>query len=118
MTSRYEQLRQECIAFHSRHPEVWDAFCRLTHRVINRGFQNYSARAIFQQIRWETDMGELGSDNFKINDHHSPFYARAFMRRYPQYAGFFRLREQRSRGTPASRLPPLGPADFPYVGDE
>jgi hypothetical protein len=118
-TSRYEQLENEAKRYHAEHPEVWEMFCKLTRSRIRRGFQNYSARAIFHAIRWEKERPfYLEGEEFKLNDHHSPFYARWFMRASPEHAGFFRLRKQTSREAPASTLPPLGPADFPEGTDE
>lgn len=112
--TRHEQLRQEATAFHRKHPEVWEMFVRLTTSRIARGFEHYSARAIFHQIRWEKEQPTYeAGEEFKLNDHHTPFYARRFMRLYPHHEGFFRTRIQKSHDVEASNRPPLGPGDFP-----
>ena len=127
-TTRHDEMREAAIRFHREHPEVWQLFVRFTFELIHRGFQHYSARAIFHRIRWET--AEAGVDQekeFKIGNNHSPFYARRFMAMYPQYApvfdedgkkvehGFFRTREQISKREVRWDLPELGPQDFPYT---
>jgi len=114
--SRQDQLRNECKKFHKAHPEVWMAFVRLTQSRIDKGFQHYSARAIFHQIRWEQEKPEYETgQEFKLNDHHSPFYARRFNRMYS--TDLFRLRRQISQDAPATDLDELGPEDFPYLKD-
>jgi len=114
--SRYDQLFAEANAFHQKHPEVWDLFEKFTFELIRRGFQHYSARGIWHRIRWETATPDpVDPADFKLNDHHTPFYARAFMLRYPNYDGFFRIRTQISQGGPKVHLPPLKPANFPYI---
>jgi len=111
--TRYDQLRDECRRFHAKHPDIWDLFEQFTRQKIRQGFKNYSARGVFHRIRWETEKPKYKQgEEFKLNDHHSPFYARRFMRMYPDCAGFFRTRVQLSKATSPTSLPPLGPADF------
>ena len=111
--TRLDEMREQVQRFHDDNPEVWDLFVRFTLQKINRGFSHYSARGIFHRIRWETDdpSYEKGVE-FKLNDHHSPFYARRFMKMYPEHEGFFRTREQTSHHNDATQLPELGPRDY------
>lgn len=113
MKSRHEEMREQVQAFHAAHPEVWRLFVRFTRQMIDRGFQHYSVNAIFERIRWEKDAGGDGVTSFKLNNNYRAFYARAFMKRYPEHAGFFRTREQISRGDQATDLPELTPDDYP-----
>lgn len=128
--TRYEQMRQAAQQFHCDHPEVWDLFVRFTFELIHRGFEHYSARAVFHRIRWETaEARGVDSNEFKIGNNHSPFYARRFMRMYPEYGpseddegnriqGFFRIREQISKRKDAINGSELGPDDYPYTFEE
>ncbi len=120
MKTRNEELRIACQAYHEKHPEVWMLFVQFTLELIARGFKHYSAQhGIFARIRWETDKPDVnGLSEFKVNNNYSPFYARRFHLTYPQYAGFFRLRHQTSKETPAVSRDELGPQDFPYEGDQ
>ena len=53
--------------------------------------KRYSARAIIHVIRWETDLREKDV-TFKCNNNYTPWMARLFMERNPQYDGFFETR--------------------------
>tara|TARA_R110000851_G_scaffold214640_1_gene367384 strand:- start:284 stop:637 length:354 start_codon:yes stop_codon:yes gene_type:complete len=108
--SRLDEMRKQCTSFHEQHPEVWGLFVRFTFEMINKGFQNYSAQhGIFARIRWEMDAGGNGVNQFKINNNYSAFYARRFMKVYPEHDGFFRTREQTSEAQEATHLDELGP---------
>lgn len=112
--TRYEEMRRQCIRFHREHPKVWELFVQFTFELIDRGFKHYSAQhGVFARIRWETDQADVdGRSMFKLNNNYSPFYARRFMKMYPQHNGFFRVRKQTSKDELATGLPELGPSDF------
>ena len=78
--------------YDNEHPEIYEGFRKFALKALAVR-SNYSARAIFHALRWETmiDSGE----EFKINDGWSPFYARKFMNESTRYEGFFRTRSQR-----------------------
>jgi len=110
--SRYEEMREATIQFHKKHPEVWTLFIKFSFERIQKGYIHYSARGIFQRIRWETDQAKTNESEFKLNDHYSPFYSRRFMKQFPQHNGFFRTRIQTSKNQPPVCLRELGPSDF------
>jgi len=113
MQTRNDQLRDKAQQFHNDHPAIWDLFCALTFDRIDKGFSHYSCRAIFHAIRWQTNkpVYERGEE-FKINDHITPFYSRRFMRLFPKHDGFFRTRKQVSKNVPACGLEELKPSYF------
>lgn len=111
--TRYDEMREQCIEFDRQHPEVWRWFCRLTFDLIARGFKHYAVNSVFERIRWELDkVGGDGKAQFKLNNNYRPFYARRFMRLYPEHDGFFRTREQSSRRNDPTAMRELGPGDF------
>ena len=110
--NRHEEMRDQCQRFHNEHPEVWELFVHFTQTMIRKGYPNYSVNAIFERIRWEKDEGGDGVNQFKLNNNYRAFYARRFMRMYPQYDGFFRTRELKSIDRPATELPELSPRNF------
>jgi hypothetical protein len=119
MDTRFDEMQAACQHFHNEHPEVWEYFVKFTLERIRRGFKHYSSNAIFERIRWELgDVGEDGVEQFKLNNNYRPFYARRFMRVYPQYDGFFRTRVQKSEKMPAICRPELTPQDFDYIEGE
>lgn len=81
-------------AYHAENPQVWKMFKYFTSKVRNKGFKNYSAEAIFNQIRWYTDI-ETNDPQFKINNNHKPFYARKYMKE-KNCEGFFRIRKSKA----------------------
>ena len=111
--NRYDQLRGEAGEFHRKHPRVWELFDRFTRDRIGYGYQHYSAKAIWERIRWETDQAKTEGDEFKLNNNYPSFYARAWMGKNPEYQGFFRTRTQISKAADAVNQPELGPSDFP-----
>jgi len=112
MKSRHDEMNDQVKAFHKQHPRVWELFCEFTNELIRRGFKHYSAKGVFERIRWETAEADSARNEFKLNNNYSAFYARAFMRCNPEHEGFFRTRRQISVGSAATKLPPLGPSDF------
>lgn len=78
-------------AFHATNPHVYRLFDQFTRMVIARNYNHHSARDIIHRIRWETSI-TTGDTEFKINDHHSPYYARLWMKNNPEHDGFFQLR--------------------------
>lgn len=114
LPTRYDEMREAVQKFHEAHPEVWDLFHKFTMDRINNGFKHYSAKAIFERIRWETDTGADGKNEFKIGNNFTAFYAREWMEEFPQYKGFFRLREQKSKSKPSTGKPEQTPKDYNY----
>jgi hypothetical protein len=112
MRTRYDELREEVQAFHDEHPRVWELFKQFTMNRVQLGFTHYSAYAIFERIRWETDQANTPENQFKLNNNYRPFYARKFMATYPEYEGFFRVRKQTSKDKAATGMRPLTPQDF------
>ena len=81
--------------FHHDNPRVYELFKKFTFQAIQAGRKNYSVNAIFERIRWHTDIETCG-DDFKLNNNHRAYYGRKFMRDYPEYDGFFRTRDTKS----------------------
>jgi hypothetical protein len=106
MKSRLDELKEQAQQFHKDHPEVWDNFVKFTFDRIQKGYKNYSVYSIMERIRWDMSIGGDGLTEFKINNNIRPFYARRFMKLYPECSGFFRIREQKSACKPATGLNP------------
>lgn len=85
-------LKNKWREYHNANPEVYDLFVKFTFNVIRRGYTNYSANAIFERIRWHTDIETKDNSGFKISNNHRAYYARHFMNCNPEYEGFFRTK--------------------------
>lgn len=79
--------------YHEKNPQIWEAFKRITLETIRKGFKHYSAKGIFELIRWHTSIG--GTGDYKLQNNYTPYYARKFEDEFPQYKGFFRKRESK-----------------------
>ena len=111
--NRHDEMKKAFLKYCVRKPEVGLLFHKFTMERINRGFANYSAKAICERIRWETNVPSYAENEFKIGNNFPAFFARRWMDRNPQYNGFFRTRHQISKEAPALNSPELGPLDFP-----
>lgn len=70
---------------------IWEAFEKQALLVSERGFKHYSARTIVHVLRHHSALTET-SGEWKINNNVSPYLARKFMQKYPQFKGFFETR--------------------------
>lgn len=73
-------------------PNIYAMFCRFAKEAASRR-SKYSAKSIFHRMRWETMITEVDSE-FKIDDGWISHYARKFMRDFPEYEGFFEVRNR------------------------
>ena len=87
------ELEIQFAKFHAENPGVYQKFVVYAHDVREAGFNQFSARAIIHRIRWHMDIETKSGDGFKINNNHSPYYARKMMREYPEFKDFFSLRK-------------------------
>lgn len=78
--------------FHERNPHVYRLFCRFCDELIASGRTRYSARTILHRIRWHVDTQTDSGDGLKINNNHSPFYARMWASEHPRHSDFFQTR--------------------------
>ncbi len=84
------KMVREFRKYHSDNPHIYVAFRRYAWQAIDRGRRNIGAGLICERIRWDTALS--GNDEFKLNNNFRAFYARMFMREFPQHDGFFRTR--------------------------
>ncbi len=85
------KMEREFWVFHRENPYIYRLFERFALAVVNRGYEHFGARDIIHRIRWETNV-ETNDPEFKINNNHSPYYGRLWMRDH-NMPGFFRTRE-------------------------
>jgi hypothetical protein len=86
---------QRYLAWDAENPDFYSLFERFALELARAGKTALGARLVGERIRWETTLQTAG-DEFKINDHFHPIYARRFMDDYPEFDGLFRTREVRA----------------------
>jgi len=82
-------------AFHEENPHVYEMWKKLTWRAVERGYQHIGAKLIGELIRWETGIMTTGTD-YKFPNQWTPYYARKFMKEFPQHEGLFRTRTSKA----------------------
>ena len=74
--------------------DVCKLFEQMTFSVLRSGFDKYSARAVMHRMRWHEHV-EKGNREFKFNNNWTPYLARWFEAKHPEYNGFFEKRRVR-----------------------
>lgn len=87
---------EEIEKYDIENPQIWEMFVRFTFEAIQAGKKMFSAEAIINRLRWESVV--TGNDDYKINNDLKPYFARKFVREYPQYDGFFEFRKSKIDG--------------------
>jgi len=90
MSLEQTRLEKDFQKFHKKNPHVWEMFKHFTMIAVRSGRDNYSARAIIEQIRWYSDMSTDSPTIFKIPNNTIPYYARLFHAAHPKHQGFFK----------------------------
>jgi len=72
-------------------PDIWQKFQRFAIEAKTKGFKRYSAKGIFEIIRWHTPARK---GIFKIDNNYHADYARKMMYEFPSFVGFFETRKQ------------------------
>lgn len=79
--------------YHIAHPEVFDLFMAYTRQAHEAGRQRIGARLIGERIRWFANIERRSEDDWLINDHYWPYYARLAMLVDSKLQGIFSRRD-------------------------
>lgn len=88
-------LTQRFNQYHRDNPQVYELFKKFTFMAIRRGHNRLSAWMIANRIRWETSIETFSVEEYKISNDYIALYARKFMSDYPEYNGFFQIKEMK-----------------------
>lgn len=77
--------------YHRTNPRIYDYLVNFAFQARNAGKTKTSITLLVNRVRWYVDV-ETQGDDFKINDHYGPYYARLLMAEYPGLEGLFNLR--------------------------
>lgn len=74
---------------------LYNAFCSYADKLRRYGKRkNYSARAIYQRLRWDSLFSD-SSEEYKITNNSSSYVARLLMLSQPEFSGMFTLRSKK-----------------------
>ena len=102
--SRPEELFLNWREFHRDNPLVYGELRRMALELVRAGRKRYGMHGLFEVLRWHRARLQTTDVDFKINDHHAPFYARLLMMREPELEGFFILKEEEKYAPYMERL--------------
>ena len=91
-------LEKKFNKFDAENPHVWRMFLQFADQVRLTGRLVYSVNAIFEKIRWHTDIETKSDTDFKLSNNHRAYYARKYMNSHPNRAGFFNTKSVRGDG--------------------
>lgn len=84
------------MCFDSQNGLVYEAFERCALDLIGSGVRHYGAKAIFEYLRYATNVRGLG-DQFKLNNNYTAYFARKFEELHPEHEGFFATRNKKDK---------------------
>jgi|GEM_PF-2004430 len=70
--------------FHRAHPEVLDFLVGEIRLRIDHGFTSFSYHSLWEYARWKLELAKGPGERFTLNDHATPFYARAITILHPE----------------------------------
>ena len=106
--TRPEQLFDEWLTFHESNPMIYIELCRMALELLDAGRSRYGIHGLFEVLRWHRARLQTTDEEFKINDHHAPFYARLLMIREAQLEGFFTLKNEEKYAPLMARFHKIG----------
>jgi hypothetical protein len=92
-----DKLQKGWLLCKEKHPQLLNTCYQLCLTAKRRGFERWSADAMFHVLRWETAL-TTGDLALKVNNSYSALAARDLMAMHPDLEGFFELRVRKARG--------------------
>lgn len=84
--------------FHASNPRIYDLLVALARQAKQAGRDRIGIRMLWEVVRWNLILSTTGDEEFKLNDHLVPHYARLIMANEPDLRGLFETRALRSGG--------------------
>ena len=89
------RARRKFEEFHRDNPHVYVELRKLAFKLVDRGWEHYGIMALWNVVRFHRHMETIADDGFKLNNNHTPFYARRLMENEPGLGDFFETRIQK-----------------------
>tara|TARA_R110002020_G_scaffold148076_2_gene323897 strand:- start:32 stop:304 length:273 start_codon:yes stop_codon:yes gene_type:complete len=84
--------------YDAANPQIWAEFKKFCFLAKERGYTHWSAKGVFEVIRWNTPASDTTTP-FKVCNNFTPDYARKMMKEYPEFEGFFRIKQLKASRT-------------------
>ena len=89
-------IRDAFNKFHAENPTIYMYFKQYASQMLSSGCKKISSKLIINRIRWEIYI-ETKGEGYRINDAFTAWYAREFVKDYPEHRDKFEFRKIRSR---------------------
>jgi len=80
--------------FHAENPHVYKMFLKYSRTVKGMGYEKFSAKAVFERLRWYYAFETKSNNDFKLNNDFTALYARKAMAENIDLLDFFETRER------------------------
>ena len=90
-----DRIQERFEAWHREHPEVYDLFRRAAKAIKAQGRTRFGTAAIFERMRWFSDVGAAES-GYRLNNDFRSRLARKLLLEHPDFDGFLEIRRLRS----------------------
>lgn len=92
-------VQREFQDHHYANPHVYVLLEQVAEELWNQGRRRAGARAMVEELRWNKRF-RTTDPHFKLNDKHTPRYARLLLENHPEWEGLFELRALRADNPP------------------
>lgn len=79
--------------FHDNNPHIIDKLVELARDDMDAGLDSFGLDAYFTVIRYAERLQTKSNDGFSLNQRHRSRYARMLLWLYPEFTGFFRIKD-------------------------
>ena len=87
--------------FHNDNPRIYQLFVKFALYLIrDKQKKKISSQLIIVRIRWEIYVETESDDNYRISNNYTPYYARLFIKQFPEYKDYFVLRKLTADSAP------------------
>jgi len=90
-----DRIQERFEAFDREHPEVFSLFRRAAESLRAQGRTRFGTAAIFERMRWFSDVGAAES-GYRLNNDFRSRLARKLIAECPDFEGFLEIRRLRS----------------------
>lgn len=81
--------------YHEANPDIYAMFELFSGEVVKTGKRKFSAWAIINRIRWESEIVVNSEEPFKICNDFIALYARKYMADHPEHGQLFNIKEMK-----------------------
>jgi hypothetical protein len=89
-------LQDKFWQFHYMNPWVYDELIRLARYAKAQGRRKIGMKMLVERLRWSFEIETNSTEQWKLNNSYTSFYARHIMASCPDLEGFFETRELRA----------------------